>query len=64
MLTDICFVVGDTVNMSSRMESNSEKNRIHMSEGSAMLLDTQAQELPLIDRGFVQIKGSFICMYT
>jgi hypothetical protein len=39
------------------MESNSEKNRIHMSELSALLLDLQAPTMSLIDRGLVAIKG-------
>jgi len=46
--------------MSSRMESNSEKNRIHMSEMSAQLLQKQAPELRLIPRGKIKIKGMMI----
>ena len=53
--------VGDTVNMASRMESNSEKNRIHMSEASAVLLRKQAPELPTISRGKLAIKGKQAC---
>eukprot|EP00730_Choanoeca_flexa_P005201 TRINITY_DN11901_c0_g3_i3.p1 TRINITY_DN11901_c0_g3~~TRINITY_DN11901_c0_g3_i3.p1 ORF type:complete len:1077 (+),score=229.75 TRINITY_DN11901_c0_g3_i3:283-3513(+) len=49
---------GDTVNMASRMESNSEKNRIHMSEASANLLNQQAKgTMAIISRGKMEIKG-------
>jgi len=52
------LVVGDTVNMASRMESNSEKNRVHMSEAAALLLRKQAPDMPTIARGKINIKGS------
>jgi hypothetical protein len=39
------------------MESNSEKNRVHMSEAAASLLRKQAPELPTISRGKLAIKG-------
>jgi hypothetical protein len=42
------------------MESNSEKNRIHMSEPSALLLQKQAPELQLLSRGKIKIKGQHI----
>ena len=48
---------GDTVNLSSRMESNSSPNRIHCSDTSARLLQEQAPLLPLLPRGKVMIKG-------
>jgi class 3 adenylate cyclase len=48
---------GDTVNTSSRMESNSEKNRIHLSSDAAVLLKSQAPEMKLESRGEIQIKG-------
>ena len=50
--------VGDTVNVSSRMESNSEKDRIHLSDTSTKLLRKQAPELRLQSRGLTHIKGS------
>eukprot|EP00043_Microstomoeca_roanoka_P017580 m.184170 g.184170 ORF g.184170 m.184170 type:complete len:1326 (+) comp16663_c4_seq1:290-4267(+) len=48
---------GDTVNTASRMESNSVKNRIHMSEAAADLLRKQAPQLELESRKPMQIKG-------
>eukprot|EP00730_Choanoeca_flexa_P005203 TRINITY_DN11901_c0_g6_i1.p1 TRINITY_DN11901_c0_g6~~TRINITY_DN11901_c0_g6_i1.p1 ORF type:complete len:479 (+),score=123.04 TRINITY_DN11901_c0_g6_i1:41-1438(+) len=48
---------GDTVNVSSRMESNSEKNRIHLSDTATKLLRKQAPELELESRGLTHIKG-------
>mmetsp|Transcript_47159 Transcript_47159/g.87957 ORF Transcript_47159/g.87957 Transcript_47159/m.87957 type:complete len:262 (+) Transcript_47159:443-1228(+) len=48
---------GDTVNTSSRMESNSEKNRIHMSDAAATLLMEQAPSAQLTSRGVIPIKG-------
>lgn len=48
---------GDTVNTASRMESNSQKNRIHMSEAAATNLKGQAPELEIECRGRIQIKG-------
>lgn len=48
---------GDTVNTSSRMESNSEKNKIHLSEDSADLLVQQAPTVQLNCRGLISIKG-------
>mmetsp|Transcript_47167 Transcript_47167/g.87967 ORF Transcript_47167/g.87967 Transcript_47167/m.87967 type:complete len:91 (-) Transcript_47167:165-437(-) len=48
---------GDTVNTSSRMESNSEKNRIHMSDTAAALLMEQAPGAQITNRGVNPIKG-------
>ena len=48
---------GDTVNTASRMESNSEMNRIHCSQETAKLLSVQCPELPLKSRGKLKIKG-------
>jgi len=48
---------GDTINTASRMESNSEKNRIHCSQASAKLLKTQCPELGLTYRGVIKVKG-------
>ncbi|KAK3238909.1 hypothetical protein CYMTET_51119 [Cymbomonas tetramitiformis] len=50
---------GDTVNTASRMESTSEKNRIHMSQNAAVLLQRQAQfsGLFVTCRGEIPVKG-------
>lgn len=48
---------GDTVNTASRMESNSEKNRIHCSERSANLLREQDPTVELSPRGWITVKG-------
>jgi len=48
---------GDTVNTSSRMESNSKANRIHCSATSAEILSKQAPKIPLRSRGAIPIKG-------
>jgi len=48
---------GDTVNTSSRMESNSMVNRIHCSECSARYLMEQHPNMPLLLRGKISIKG-------
>jgi class 3 adenylate cyclase len=48
---------GDTVNTASRMESNSEINRIHCSSTSAELLREQHPALKLNPRGTIEIKG-------
>lgn len=47
----------DAVNTASRMESNSEANRINCSESAATILMKQWPELTLIDRGEIFIKG-------
>ena len=47
----------DTVNISSRMESNSKANRIHCSKAAANLLHIQCPHMPLVSRGEISIKG-------
>mmetsp|Transcript_34524 Transcript_34524/g.38677 ORF Transcript_34524/g.38677 Transcript_34524/m.38677 type:complete len:795 (-) Transcript_34524:64-2448(-) len=48
---------GDTVNTASRMESNSQKNRIHCSEASASLLRKQCPKIRIFPRGEIEVKG-------
>ncbi|KAK3283488.1 hypothetical protein CYMTET_8813 [Cymbomonas tetramitiformis] len=48
---------GDTVNTASRMESNSEKGKIHASESAAEELQKHAPHIKLISRGEIPIKG-------
>lgn len=48
---------GDTVNTASRMESHSEKNRIHCSEASALLLREQCPRMRIFPRGTIEVKG-------
>uniref|UniRef100_A0A061QTS4 Tkl dicty4 protein kinase n=1 Tax=Tetraselmis sp. GSL018 TaxID=582737 RepID=A0A061QTS4_9CHLO len=51
---------GDTVNTASRMETNSEPNRVNCSEGSGFLLLDQGKgctDLILTTRGHLKIKG-------
>jgi class 3 adenylate cyclase len=48
---------GDTVNTASRMESNSDINRILCSEFSATVLAAQCPEIPVTSRGLITIKG-------
>jgi len=48
---------GDTVNTASRMESNSEKNRIHCSERAAILLKSQNPGMSILSRGYIEVKG-------
>jgi hypothetical protein len=48
---------GDTVNVASRMESNSSPGRILCSEQSAMLLGLQCPDIPLLYRGLTSVKG-------
>ena len=50
-------VFGDTVNITSRMESNSLPMKIHCSEEAAEMLKWQAPELKLEWRGMIPIKG-------
>jgi len=50
---------GDTVNMTSRMESNGEKGKIHASEGAAKLLMQAGFKCEL--RGDMEIKGKGVC---
>uniref|UniRef100_A0A914VRF2 Guanylate cyclase n=1 Tax=Plectus sambesii TaxID=2011161 RepID=A0A914VRF2_9BILA len=49
---------GDTVNMASRMESNSETGRIHISSTSYNLLNSSSSnEFDMERRGYIEIKG-------
>lgn len=48
---------GDTVNVASRMESNSKPCRIHCSYDAAKLLKKQAPEISIEDRGTMHVKG-------
>lgn len=51
------YIYSDTVNISSRMESNSKANRIHCSKAAAKLLHMQCPHMPLVSRGEISIKG-------
>mmetsp|Transcript_15570 Transcript_15570/g.23324 ORF Transcript_15570/g.23324 Transcript_15570/m.23324 type:complete len:622 (-) Transcript_15570:166-2031(-) len=48
---------GDTVNTASRMESNSELNRIHCSRQAAKLLRAQDDTIKIRSRGVITVKG-------
>jgi len=48
---------GDSVNVASRMESNSAKNLIHCSDASAQLLQEQAPKIRIYPRGAINVKG-------
>lgn len=48
---------GDTVNVASRMESTSQKNRIQCSERAAIMLYNQAPDIHVLSRGVVTVKG-------
>jgi class 3 adenylate cyclase len=48
---------GDSVNVASRMETNSKPNRIHCSSATAELLAVQSPGTPLRSRGIIPIKG-------
>jgi serine/threonine protein kinase len=50
-------IFGDTVNVSSRMESTSAAGQIHCSERSAHLLMKQAPKISVTKRGETEIKG-------
>jgi hypothetical protein len=53
----VIFGTGDTVNIASRMESNSEVLKIHCSEAAAKLVMVQDPSLCLSPRGAIPIKG-------
>ena len=48
---------GDTVNVASRMESNSLSGRVNISAAAAALVREQAPDAALLSRGPVAIKG-------
>ena len=48
---------GDSVNTAARMESNSEKNRIHCSKEAADILKVQNCRHPVHLRGVINVKG-------
>lgn len=48
---------GDSVNTASRMESNSDKNRILCSEAAAHLLRVQQCKMEIKQRGRIKVKG-------
>ncbi|CAB9499064.1 activated protein kinase catalytic subunit alpha-1 [Seminavis robusta] len=48
---------GDSVNVASRMESNSKPGRIHCSKSAADLLKKQCPGMRLTSRGNIEIKG-------
>lgn len=48
---------GDAVNTASRMESNSQCNRIHCSDISARLLKEQCPKIRIFPRGVIEVKG-------
>ena len=48
---------GDTVNVASRMESNSMKNRIHCSDRAAAVLREQYPQINIRSRGVIEVKG-------
>jgi class 3 adenylate cyclase len=50
-------LIGDTVNTSSRMESNSSPGRILCSDKAANLLMKQCPRIPLTFRGEIEVKG-------
>lgn len=50
-------IIGDTVNIASRMESHSLPRMIQCSAESAMLLKAQAPEIALRPRGVINVKG-------
>lgn len=50
-------IIGDTVNVASRMESTSKKNRIQCSRDSAKLLVNQCHDIEVVRRGRQNIKG-------
>lgn len=52
----IMTIIGDTVNVSARMETNSLAQRIHVSQPTAELVSS-CPEFQLTPRGVLEIKG-------
>lgn len=50
-------LVGDTVNTANRMESNSERGKLHISKSTKMALDQAGAVYTCTERGTMQIKG-------
>ena len=50
-------IIGDTVNIASRMESNSAPNKVHTTQFSAKLLQQQCPTAVVMSRGKREIKG-------
>ena len=48
---------GDSVNTASRMESNSQENRILCSSRAAHLVHAQAPDIKIVCRGVINVKG-------
>jgi hypothetical protein len=54
---DFCSPFDYPYCLDSRMESNSEANRIHCSETSALLLRQQCSKIRIFSRGVIEVKG-------
>lgn len=50
-------IIGDTVNVASRMESTSKEGRIQCTEKSARLLEEQCPDVEVVRRGRQHVKG-------
>mmetsp|Transcript_40305 Transcript_40305/g.108130 ORF Transcript_40305/g.108130 Transcript_40305/m.108130 type:complete len:170 (+) Transcript_40305:238-747(+) len=50
-------LLGDTVNVASRMESTSTPGHIQCAEATASLIRVQDPSIPLVHRGSVEVKG-------
>mmetsp|Transcript_9943 Transcript_9943/g.14343 ORF Transcript_9943/g.14343 Transcript_9943/m.14343 type:complete len:178 (-) Transcript_9943:363-896(-) len=48
---------GDSVNVSSRMESNGIENCIQCTEETALIAKTYPNEFAVVDRGLIDVKG-------